>query len=267
MNSLTMLHCKICDNSENQFVHDVTSDNWVCTICGYVETAYWNPGSNNVNYQKNEEDVVDSFEDKIDKNIFYRLMVRAHPKDEMDRKRKQMIKNICYKIDAASIVQTKSLVLYETHKEELIRIKPIKKMLLACVVVASRSSNGIFIPMSIIKNMYVDESVDINTYTKKVCKIIGMNQKTFSLAAVPFVVGNLGFSIKYEAQLRKNFERIELVAPSMAPETRLAIATCKLLKDNNKKLDLSYIADITDSSLVAINTFINKNRKRQKLKN
>lgn len=259
-----MIKCQTCRVKDNQFVHDLQTDSWICTICGTVATHYWNPDKRNVNFQEQQPDVIDSFQDKKTKNAYYQLMVRAFPKEERDRKRKKMINNICTKVDAPSTVKCKATILYDNNKEELSKIKPIKKMLIACVVVASRASTGVFVPMSSFKNMFLEEASDINVYTKKVCEVIGMNQRTFSLAGVPYVTSYLRFGVKYEKKLIENYEKVGLIAPSTASETRLAIAACKLLKDNNRDIDYEYVAYLTDTTETAIKTFFDKNIKKRK---
>ena len=263
-NKPKMIKCKNCRIKDNQFVHDVKTDSWICTICGVVATHYWDPDHRNLNYEERGPDVADSYEDKTVKTEYYRLMVRAFPKEERDRKRKQILKKMGFKIDAASSIVSRAIILYDNHKEELTKIKPIKKMLLACLVVASRATKGFFIPLSKVKCMYHNEADDINIFTKKVCDVIGMNQKTFSLASVPYVTSYLRFNIKYEKKLVENFDKIGLIAPSMASETRLAIAACKLLKDNNKEIDFEYVAFLTDASVTAIKKFFETNKKRKR---
>ena len=259
-----MLKCKSCKVKDNQFVHDQRTDSWICTVCGVVATHYWNPDHRNLNYEERGPDVEDSHEDKARKTEYYRLMVRAFPKEERDRKRKQIIRKMGFKIDAASCIVSRATILYDNHKGELTKVKPTKKMLLACLVVASRATKGFFIPMSQVKNMYHTEADDINTYTKKVCEIIGMNQKTFSLVSVPYVTNHLGFPIKYEKVLVENFNKVGVIAPSMASETRLAIAACKLLKDNDRQVDFEFVAYLTDSSVSAIKKFFGTNKKRKR---
>ena len=259
-----MIKCKVCRIKENQFIHDIRTDSWICTICGTVATHYWNPDHRNVNFVKQDDVYTESSSDKRTKNEFYQLMARAFPKEERDRKRKKIIRDICYKIDAAATISCKAVLLYENHKEELSKIKPIKKMLLACVIVASRASKGHFVPMSQVKNMYHEEADDINTYAKKVCDVIGMNQKTFSLAGIPYVTNHLRFGIKHEKVLKENFEKMCIIAPSMASETRLAVAACKMLKDNGRDIDYEYVAYLTDTTETAIKSFLEKNRKKRK---
>lgn len=259
-----MLKCKNCKATEKSFVHDMRTDNWVCTLCGVVATHYWDPGIRNTNFVKQEEDIYDSSSDKKLRDGYYKLMMMAFPKEERDRKRKKIISDICFKIEAPNAIKHKALVLYENHKEELSKIKPTRRMLLACVVVASRASVGLFIPMSVIKNMFRDDASDINSYTKRVCDVIGMNQKTFSLAAIPYVTSHLRFHIKFEKVLLANYEKVGLIAPAMASETRLAVAACKMLKDDNREIDFDVVAYLTDTTVVAIKSFFEKNKKRRR---
>ena len=255
-----MIKCKHCHVKDNQFVHEQKTDSWICTICGAVALHYWAPDSKNLNYEQ------PSVAGANVETEYHRLMARAYPKEENDNRRKRMIKRMGFKIDAAFSVISRAIVLYESHKDELVKIKPIKKMLLACLVVASRATTGFFLPMSRVKSMYQKEAEDINIFTKKVCEIIGMNQKTFSLASVSYVTFHLKFPIKYEKVLCENYQKVGLIAPTMASETRLAIAACKLLKDNDKEIDFNYVAYLTDSYVVSIKKFFELNTKRKRRK-
>jgi hypothetical protein len=265
INKTQMIKCKNCGIKDNQFVHDRKLDSRICTICGVVATHYWSPDKLNLNYEEHGPDVSNSYEDRATKKEHYRLMAKAFPKEERDRKRKRMIRNMGSKINASSSVISRATLLYDNYRQELIKIKPIKKMLLACLIVASRATNNNFIPMSRVKTMFHEEAGDINTFTKKVCGIIGMNQKTFSLASIPYVTSHLRFPVKYEKILVENYEKVGLIAPSMASETRLAIAACKLLKDNDMEIKFDYVAYLTDSVETAIRKFfeVNKRRKRE----
>lgn len=261
---MNTLRCKLC-KTKGQYMHDYMRDQWTCTVCGCVVTDFWNPTSRNVNFQKNDQD---EYEETRSERLFktqnYQLMARVFPQEEKDRVCKKKIKDICYKIDAPMAIRDRALFIYEHNKKELAsKIKPTNKMLLAVVVVATRSTKGFFIPMNKIRNFYMDEAKDIGRHVKEICKLIGVNQKTYAVNSIPHVVSGLMLPFKCQKELEKNYDKMCIIAPSIASETRMGVATCKLLKDHGKEIDYDYVAYLNDCTETSIKSFLDKNKKRR----
>lgn len=234
----------------------------MCTGCGAVVRKWWIPDEKNQNFVEEEALTTNTNESKA-ATEFHRLMVRAYPREERDRKRRDSITKLCFKLDAAPTVKTRAMLLYDNHKAELSSLKPIKKMLLACIIVAGRSCDGAFIPMSAVRRMCHESYEGLKKYTDAICRIIGLNQKTFSLKAIPYVASQLSLPFSCERVMAELYDKVCIIAPSIAPETRLAIAACKLLKERNMELNYEYIATVTDTTEGAIKSFFEKNRKRR----
>ena len=258
-----MKKCKNCGTS-SKFVNERVTDDWICTHCGVVATGWWDPGQTNLNFRKQEFGVCDSSEDQMVKTGFYRLMVKADPKEERDRVRKKIIKDNCYEMGVPTAIQDRALLLYENHKGELSKLRPIKKMLLACIIVASRSSDGYFFPMSRVRNLLAEESVGIDKCCLEICSIVGLNQKTFNIKCVPYVVSNLCLPFSCESKIVEYFDKMSIIAPEMAPETRIGVAACRLLKEHDMEIKYDRVAFLCDTAETSIRSFIDRNSKRKR---
>lgn len=264
---MSRMVCKCCENrDQSYFIHDTVRDSWVCTRCGCVNDGWFDDQTCHLPFERQVGTTGVSREDREVNDHFFQLMTRMFPDEERDRRRRKRISEICFKVDAPGVVKNRAVLLYEEHKNELKRIRPVNKMLLGCVIVASRGSMGCFIPMSIFRNMYENEMRGIDKITKEICSVIGLNQKTFTKGSIPYVVSHLCLPFKCEKKLGENFEKMCIIAPSIASETRLGIAACKLLKDEGRKIDIDMVAYLVDCNASGIRTFMEKNNKRQKNK-
>lgn len=246
---------KKCENCrmKSYYVKDPKTDEWICTTCGTVVRKWWIPSERNVSYAEQPVMVSGSSDTKNAKNKYHQLMVKAFPKEDRINKRKDLIKKMCYKIDASTSITNRALMIYEKHIEELSCLNPIKKMLLACVIVATKTTPNQFIPSVKIKRFY--DCSDINRYIKEICRIIGINIKTLALKSVPYIISHLMLPYKCGNDLIKNYEKASLIAPAVSSETRMGVATCKLLKDRNMKIDYEYVANLTDTTETSIKSF------------
>lgn len=256
--------CELCKNKDlRYFVHDMRTDDFICTMCGCCQRN-WFMSSENTNYNDPESNPkrAQSSALKTQMNGFHRLMVRAFPEEERTRKRNNRIKEVCELLDLSPVVLNRATSIYTEFKEELCAIRPIDHMLVACVVVAARSDKRVFLPMTKV-NGYFDQISNISDLTKRVCKVVGINQRTMILNSVPYVTSTLGMPFKCEKQLTENYKKMCKLAPSMCGETKMALAACRTLKDNAMDVDLEFIAYLNDTSVVSIKGFSNKKRKRK----
>ena len=242
------------------FVHDRRTDDHICTICGCCQRNWF--VSENTNYEDPESNPKrpQTSAMKNQMNSYHRLMVRAFPEEERTRKRTKRLKEVCELLDLTTVVFNRATTLYTEFREELCSIRPIDHMLIACVVVAARSENRMFLPMSKVTN-YFNEVENISDLTKRICKIVGINQRTIVMNSIPYVTSMLCLPFKCQKQLKVNYDKMCKLAPSMCGETKMALAACKTLKDNNKEIDFEYVAFLNDTSVVSIKSF-GKKRKR-----
>lgn len=252
------MKCSLCKNNDiTKYTYDKKRDEMTC-CCGCVAKGWFN--TDNATFDNDKTVVYETHEDRSTKKQFFKLMAKAFPKEERDRLRKKRIKDICFKVDASVVVKNRAYMLYEEFRDELVKIRPIKTMLIGCVIVASRSCNGCFVPMHKFRNMYILE--DINRVIKEICTTIDLNQKQFTLAAVPYVVSQLYLPFRFQKVLISNFEKLSIAKPSISPNVRLGISACKLLKDNKMKIDVEYVSTLVDCTPSGIYSFIEKNKKR-----
>jgi transcription initiation factor TFIIIB Brf1 subunit/transcription initiation factor TFIIB len=210
--------------------------------------------------------VLDTVGGKAMRMEHHKLMARANPAEERERLRMKTFEAMCDKIGASSLVKDRAMLIYNNHKVELNKLKPRKKMLLGCVMVASRSTRSHFIPMSYVKCILHEESEGLGRYCRDICKIVGLNQKTFTTKAVPYIVSNLRLPFKFEKVLIDYYDRVSVIAPEVAPETRMGIAACRILKEEglDTKIKRSYVAYVCGTAETSIRTFLDKNRKRRR---
>jgi hypothetical protein len=252
-----------CENCrQSHYVHDTNMDEWICSTCGVVVRGWWEPGECNQNFTTTPDDIATNSTDKVQNTTHRQLMEKAYPREKRHKERKSVISTMCRKLDVVSTVETRALLIYEHHNAELNTLKPRKKMLLACVIVACRSSEHSFVPMSTVRGMYYKYCNGIKKYTDAVCNIIGLNQNAFSLKAVPYVTHYLRLPFKCQKVMIETYEKVCIIAPAVAPETRLAITACKVLNDHGKEIDYDLVAFATDASQSSIKTFLEKNKQR-----
>jgi len=189
-------------------------------------------------------------------------MVRAFPKQERERKRSKRIKDICSELDLPSVVHERATKMFNEFNVDLCKIRPIDHTLIACVIVAAKSTTRLFFPMSYVESKFHDVT-NMSDLTKRICKIVGINQRTIALNSIPYVVSMLKLPFKYENVVRENYIKIGRLVPSMCSETKLAVSICKTLKDNNREIDISSVAHLTDSTEASIKSFMNKRRRSQ----
>jgi transcription initiation factor TFIIIB Brf1 subunit/transcription initiation factor TFIIB len=252
--------CEFCRNKDvSYFVHDQQTDSCICTICGCVQRGVYT--MDNSNFDKSEPVAkVHSSGEKISANMFSQLMVRAFPKEERARKREIKITSICCSLDLPSVVKERAIKMFNEFTEELSKIRPIEHTLVACVVVSARSNQRLFLPMSSVYRQF-HEIENISDLSKRVCKVVGINQRVIIINSVPYVTSMLKLPFRCEKIIRDNYDTIGSLVPSMCGETKLAVAVCKTLKDHGKEIDIAYIAVLTDSTEASIKGFMNKRRK------
>lgn len=254
--------CEVCNNKDMRyFVHDMRTDDHICMLCGCCHRN-WLDGVENINFEDPESNPKrpQTSAIKNQTNSFHRLMVRAFPNEERNRKRTKIIKDICDMLDLTSVVFNRATALYTEYSEELCAIRPIDHMLVACVVVASRSENKVFLPMTKVTS-YFDKIKNISDLTKRVCKIVGINQRTIILNSIPYIISMLCLPFKCQKELEENYNKMCNLAPSICGETKMALATCKTLRDNYKEIDFEYVAFLNNTSVVSIKSFGKKMKK------
>lgn len=256
---MQQIKCEVCKNKDARFfVHEHRTDTCICTLCGCVQRSVFTTGNSTFDSTVPQTRAVTSSDKRVTNN-FNSLMVRAFPQEERKKKRERRIIDICKDLELPTPVSNHAIKMYNEFNEELCRIRPIDHMLIACVVVAARSTSRLFLPMSRFEREF-SEIPNISELTKRICKIVGINQRAVILNFVPYVVSMLQLPFKYEEILKENYNKISRLAPSMCGETKLAVATCKTLKDKNEKIDIAYIAFLTESSEASIRNFMIKKR-------
>lgn len=253
--------CEFCRNRDvRYFVHEQQTDSCICTLCGCVQRGNYTTDNSTFDnaepiarvHTKGELNTADRF---------HQLMVRAFPKEERARKREVKIKSICSSLDLPAVIRERAVKMFTEFTVELCKIRPIEHTLVACVVVATRSNSRVFLPMSSVYQQF-HEIENISDLCKRVCKVVGINQRSIIINSVPYVVSMLQLPFKCEKIVRDNYDKLGRLAPSMCGETKLAVAVCKTLKDQNKEIDIEIVAALTDSTKASIKGFMNKRRKQ-----
>lgn len=256
--------CEYCKNKDlHLFLHDKNTDDMICTVCGCCQRN-WITTNENTNYVDPESNPTipqSSLQKKIS-NGFHRLMVRAFPNEERTNKRISKIKEVCETLDLPGVVCNRATSLFTNFEEELRKIRPIEHMLIACVVVAARSEKHVFLPMSKVSAIFHTIS-NISDLTKRVCVVVGINQRNIILNSIPYITSTLGMPYPCEKQMSDNYNRLCILAPSTCGETKMALATCKTLKDNGMDIDIELVAFLNNASVVSIKGFSSRKRNRQ----
>lgn len=252
--------CSYCRNMDQSlFVHVKASDDIVCTVCSCVQRNLFI--SNHTVFAKDTSpgDRPRTAADARFLDGHHRLITNVFPKEERLNKRRRKISRFCDKLDLPAYIRERSLTMFTEFQEELCKFRPIDRVLLTCVVVAARSSDRFFLPISKVMDLFETFTTDM---VQRVCRALGINQRTITLSSVPYVVSMLDLPFSCEKELTDNYNKVCRLAPSVCGETKMGIAACRVLKDHDKEIDLEYVASLTDATANSIKNFLSKKRKR-----
>jgi len=250
---MTEYFCNECKNSDpGRFVHDKTRDDVICTTCGIVQRGMFT-STNNKNYSTPVPVVAGGGASRIERG----MLTRFFPKEQKKLKCHMIISDLCSKYDICDMAMTRARVIFDKHMDDLLPIKPRINVLVACIIVACHSLK-IYINISKIENYFLLSGV--SKVYKTVCGIVGINTRVVILNSIPAMVCCMGLSGKYNKVLKTMFIKSSRKKSSIGAETRMALCCYKLYQDHgdkSKKITLQNIADLTNTSITSVTSYIN----------
>lgn len=250
--------CKLCKNSDpGLFVFDSSRGDTICTSCGCVQTG-WNNSANNTTYSDPIDIRIPSNKEKKFLRLNEQMINKVCPDEYKEYKRNDKIREFCFKLDLSESIATRSIILMDKYKYKICNVRPIINLIASCIIITCQMSKR-YINIGDTEKFL--DLKNVNPVLKTVCKLIGINQRSIILNSVSFLISIIGLPFKFEKKLRELYKITCRKNPSMGAETRMALCCYKLYVDNedkakNKKVDLEYIAQITNTSENSLKSYI-----------
>lgn len=249
--------CEVCKVSENQFIYDAQTADWICTLCGCVVRKWFFDENFNANYEEykdavHEKDYFKRQANKKQNTTMSRMMDRANPEDVKDRKFHAMLSDIGDQLNFNERDRGRTETLFIKFPE----LKSQRKQynVIAAVLVVAKKSYGEYVNINKIQSAL---NCKLNQTMKEVMEIIGVSQSSLTLKAIPYYISTLALPFKEEKRLRNLFNKATRVNSAMGSDTLMALCIHKLLIHLQiKSFDLKFIANITNTSQNSLQSYV-----------
>lgn len=249
--------CKLCHEDQNQFVYDEIHDDTICTNCGCVQDKYFNPVTYEVFKEQPRIPWVDQ-ETKEKIKVGKRMIKNVDKEGVKECKFYITLNRLCDVLDVKENVKSKTEAIFKNFKQ-LMKIKPMESVIAAVIVIAQKEC-GLYV-----NTKHVSKILNIKKLNKIINKIssniLEIDNYNYTLASLPRYIFLMRMEFKEEKRLRQMFEVASKQNVSMGSDTIIALCLyirMKQLKLDKKhsELNLEYIANLTNTSLISLQGYI-----------
>lgn len=252
----TFKACEYCKKKLGpaQFVHDIKSDDWICTNCGCVVKKYIYSDRAHTFAHTNSPAVTFSVSESTKHNTDnHQLLSRFFKKEDKEQKLRKKFEHFATLLDYPETVVNGAFAMINKFKE-LKQIRPFEMTVVACLIIAKRSKE------EYVNTKLIESNLSMPGLGKRiisVCNTVGLSQRSDPLHYVPNYVQRLGFKYKYNKHVIRFYKRARKDNGSIGSDTLMALVLYRFFKANSKKsvfrnqLDdniIEHIAEITHTS-------------------
>ena len=249
--------CRTLLPNGQQFVHDVRSNDWICTLCGAVVSRYMY-GDQEHTYSDTVpvDSSLSTSATRLEARGHQRLMDRAFPASKRLDTLYAQLGTLATQLDCSDGVLSRAKVMIEKFPD-LLKVRPHNHMLMAVLIVAKRSYGHYVNVKHVSTLLNVD---DLGKTVITTCTIMGLSQRSTPESHIPYFTALMGFRYRFNRFIKKLYLQARRKNGSIGSDTLLALVLYKFFMANRTKTTvdctIEFIAKITHTSLSSLKGYV-----------